>query len=214
MFGPPGVGKGTQAKLLSEEAGVVHISTGDMLRAMVAAGTDQGTQSESYMKGGQLVPDDVMIKIVRDVLASPKAAKGFVLDGFPRTLPQARALFRIFEELNIKDYRVIEFASDDEEIIHRISSRLICTKDGNIYNSETDKLSKGMPCPKCGTPLTQRDDDRAETVRERLKVYHSTTAPVIHYYKATGVVLSVDGLGSVDAVNREIKALLKGSGSQ
>jgi adenylate kinase len=211
LFGPPGVGKGTQAKMLSEELGIPHISTGDMLRAAVAGGTDLGKQAKAIMDDGKLVPDEIMIGIVRDVLASARVAGGFILDGFPRTLPQAKALSRIFEDLNIREFKVVDISADDEEIIRRLSNRLVCPKNGHIYNAETDGLSRGEPCPLCGTPLMQRDDDREQTVRERLKVYHSTTAPVIHYYRAGGVVLSVDGTGSIDVVNREIKLMLQDS---
>lgn len=211
LFGPPGVGKGTQAKMLSEQLGIPHISTGDMLRAAVAGGTDLGKKAKTIMENGKLVPDEIMIGIVREVLASPRAADGFILDGFPRTLPQAKALSRIFEDLNIRDFKVVDISADDEEIIRRLSNRLVCPKDGQIFNTETDGLSSGDTCPLCGTPLTQRDDDREQTVRERLKVYHSTTAPVIHYYRASGVVLSVDGTGSIDVVNREIKLMLQDS---
>ncbi|HUI10748.1 MAG TPA: adenylate kinase [Bacteroidota bacterium] len=211
LFGPPGVGKGTQAELLSEELGVPHISTGDMLRAAAKEGTELGRRAKAIMDEGKLVPDDVMIGIVRDVLASARAARGFVLDGFPRTLTQAKALARIFEELNIRDVRVVDIRADDEEIIHRLSSRLVCPRDGAIFNTETDGLAAGEMCPRCGTPLIQRDDDREATVRERLRVYHGTTEPVIHYYRVSGVVLSVDGTGSIDVVHREIKLLLQDS---
>jgi len=214
LFGPPGVGKGTQAKLLSEEFGVPHISTGDMLRAAVSAATALGNEAKAVMDSGQLVPDGIMIAIVRDVLASPRAAKGFILDGFPRTLPQAKALSGIFEDLDIRDFRVIDLGADDDEIIRRLNSRLVCPSDGRIYNTETDGVGKGDACPECGTALILRTDDGEETVRERLRVYHSTTAPVIHYYKASGVVLSVDGTGSIDVVNREIKLMLKDAAAQ
>jgi len=213
MFGPPGVGKGTQAKLLSDELGIPHISTGDLLRTASAAGTDVGKQAKAIMDAGRLVPDDIMIRIVRDVLASPMAARGFILDGFPRTLPQAKALAGILEELNIRDFKVILFAVDDEEIIRRVTTRLVCPRDGRIYSTDADGFSMGEPCPGCGTPLVQRDDDREGTVRERLRVYHSTTAPIIHYYSASGVVLSVDGSGSIDVVNREIKLMLQDAGT-
>ena len=211
LFGPPGVGKGTQAEMLSEELGVPHISTGDMLRAAVAEGTDLGKKAKAIMDTGNLVPDDIMIGIVRDVLASPRAAGGFILDGFPRTLPQAKALSRIFEDLSIREFKVVDISADDDEIIRRLSNRLVCPKDGRIFNAETDGFSGGDPCPLCGTPLTHRDDDKEQTVRERLKVYHSTTAPVIHYYRVSGVVLSVDGTGSIDVVKREIKVMLQDS---
>lgn len=211
MFGPPGVGKGTQARLLAEEFGVPHISTGDLLRAAVAAGSALGKQAKAIMDSGGLVPDHLMIGIVREVLGSDRVIRGFILDGFPRTLPQARALAGIFEELNIRDYKVINFASDDEEIIRRITSRLVCSKDGHIFSTDSDGVKKGDPCPECGSPLIQRDDDREETVRARLRVYHSTTAPIIHYYNAAGVVLNLDATWSIDLVNREIKAMIQSS---
>jgi adenylate kinase len=180
-----------------------------MLRAAAASGTPAGLRAKEIMDAGKLVPDDVMIRIVREVLASPRASGGFILDGFPRTLAQAMALSHIFEELEVRDFKVIEFVADDEEIVRRLANRLVCPADGQVFNVETDGLKKGDPCPQCGTPLIQRDDDREETVRERLKVYHMSTAPVIHYYQASGVVLSVDGTGSIDVVNREIKLMIQ-----
>jgi adenylate kinase len=211
LFGPPGVGKGTQAKLLSEEFGVPHISTGDLLRAGVAAGTVYGKQAKTIMDAGGLVPDDVMIGIVREVLTSEPVKRGFILDGFPRTVPQAQALTTLFQELHIRDYAVINFKTDDEEIIRRISGRLVCAKDGHIFSSDTVGVHRGDPCPECGTPLTQRDDDREETVRARLTVYRSMTAPVLLYYEAAGVVLNLDATWPIDVVNREIKAMIRDS---
>ena len=208
LFGPPGVGKGTQAKLLAEEFGVEHISTGDVLRAATAAGTELGKKAKEVMIAGQLVPDDVMIGIVREVLASPQNERGFILDGFPRTLAQAKALSKTFDDLNIGDYKVINFEVDDEEIVRRLSNRLVCRKDGKIFNTEMDGVTLGTPCQNCGGELYQRDDDKEDTVRKRLKVYHISTAPVIEYYKAGGVVVNIDGTSSIDVVNREIKMLL------
>ncbi|HET6272292.1 MAG TPA: adenylate kinase [Bacteroidota bacterium] len=209
LFGPPGVGKGTQAKLLAEEFGVPHISTGDMLRAAVAAGTELGKKAKTIIDAGQLVPDDVMIGIVRDVLTSPRARKGFILDGFPRTLAQAKALTAIFKELKTTDYKVVNFEVDDEEIIRRLSNRLVCEKDGKIYNMEIDGVTKDTPCPSCGGRLLQRDDDKEETVRKRLRVYNSSTTPVLEYYKQGGLVLNLDGTSSIDVVNREIKMMVE-----
>jgi adenylate kinase len=208
LFGPPGVGKGTQAKLLAEEFGVEHISTGDMLRAATAAGTELGKKAKAIMSAGQLVPDDVMIGIVREVLASPQNARGFILDGFPRTLAQAKALSKTFDELNTGDYKVINFELDEEEIVRRLNNRLVCRKEGKIFNTEMDGVTLGTPCPNCGGELYQREDDKEDTVRKRLKVYHISTAPVIEYYKAGGVVVNIDGTSSIDVVNREIKMLL------
>lgn len=208
LFGPPGVGKGTQAKLLAEEHAIPHISTGDMLRAAAEEGTDLGKKAKAIMDAGRLVPDDIMIGIVRQVLGSPRAAEGFVLDGFPRTLDQAKALAGIFRELGIVEYWVLNFEVDDEEIIHRLGSRLVCRTEGRILNSETDGLAPGARCPECGGELIQRDDDRPETVRKRLQVYHEQTAPVIEYYREAGVVADVDGGNSIDVVHREIRVLL------
>lgn len=210
LFGPPGVGKGTQAKLLAEEFAVRHISTGDMLRAAAATGTELGLKAKAIMDAGQLVPDEVMIGIVREVLALPANKRGFILDGFPRTLAQAKALSKIFDALTITDYRVINIELDDEEIVRRLSNRLVCKSDGKIFNTEIDGVTIGSPCPSCGGVLYQRDDDKAETVRKRLKVYHLSTAPVIEYYKAAGIVVNIDGNSSIDLVNREIKLMLEG----
>ncbi len=209
LFGPPGVGKGTQAKLLAQDHSIPHISTGDMLRASAAEGTELGKKAKAIMDAGQLVPDDVMIGIVREVLGSPRAARGFVLDGFPRTLEQAKALAKIFQELKIAAYWVLNFEVDDEEIIRRLGSRLVCRTEGRILNRETDALTPDGRCPECGGELFQRDDDRPETVRKRLQVYHAQTAPVIEFYRASGVVVDVDGTNSVDVVHREIRVLLE-----
>lgn len=208
FFGPPGVGKGTQAKLLSEEFGIPHISTGDMLRAAVTAGSELGRKARAIMEAGQLVPDEVMIGIVREVLSSPRTSKGFILDGFPRTLEQAKALGVIFHELGITDYVVVNFEVEDDEIIRRLASRVMCRNEGKIFNVETDGVTAGDACPDCGGPLYQRDDDREETVRRRLKIHHTTTEPVLLYYRECGVVLTVDGMSSIDVVHREIKFML------
>jgi adenylate kinase len=213
LFGPPGVGKGTQAKLLSEEYGVIHISTGDVLRAAAAAGTEMGKRAKIIMDAGQLVPDDLMIGIIRETLKSPSVTNGFILDGFPRTLEQAKALSGLFDELGIGEYKVVVFEVDDEEIIRRLSKRLVCSRDGRIFNMEIDGISATAPCPACGGRLYQRGDDREETVRHRLKVYHSTTEPLLHYYREIGPLYTVDGTGSIDIVNREIKLILQPMGS-
>ncbi len=208
LFGPPGVGKGTQATLLAEDLSIPHVSTGDMLRASAAQGTDLGKKAKAIMDAGQLVPDEIMIGIVREVLSSPRAARGFVLDGFPRTRDQAKALEVIFRDLGIGQYWVLNFEVDDEEIIRRLGNRLVCAREGRIFNREADGLSPDARCPECGGELVQRDDDRPETVRKRLQVYHAQTAPVIEFYRAAGAVLDVDGTNSVDIVHREIRALL------
>lgn len=207
------MGKGTQAKLLAEQYAIPHFSTGDMLRAAVAAKTAVGKQAQRLMDAGQLVPDSVMIEIVRDALAAPAAQRGFILDGFPRTVPQAEALAGIFRDLGISSYTVVNVEVDTEEIVRRLGNRVLCMKEGKIFNSELDDVRAGEPCPSCGTPLTQRDDDRPETVRKRLSVYHEKSAPVLQYYDHLGVVRTVDGTSSIDIVNREIRALI-GSGAE
>ena len=208
LFGPPGVGKGTQAKLISEEFGVPHISTGDMLRAAVAEGSELGKKAKEIMDAGQLVPDDVMIGIVRGVLTSPKVANGFILDGFPRTAEQAKALERLFAELKIQNYKVINFLVDDAEIIRRLSARVMCVNDGKIYNKLADGVTTNTRCPACGGKLIQRIDDAEETVRKRLMIYHSTTKPVLDFYRKRGVIVQIDGMSPIDSVNQEIKQIV------
>lgn len=208
LFGPPGVGKGTQAALLTEKYGIPHISTGNILRDAVAKKSALGKKVQHVLETGGLVPDDVMIGLIGEVLREPDTMNGFALDGFPRTLPQARALSAIFDELDIRDYKVLELEVDEEELVRRLGSRLVCEKDGTVFNTEADGVSLNAPCPECGARLIQRDDDREETVRRRLEIYRVTTSPVLAYYETLGVVLRVDGAGSIDVVQREIHLLL------
>jgi adenylate kinase len=210
LFGPPGSGKGTQAKLLSEDFHLPHISTGEMLRAAATQGTALGKRAKAVMDAGQLVPDDVMIGIVREVLGSKRASNGFLLDGFPRTLAQARGLAEIFSQMKVERFWVLNFELDDEEIIRRLGNRLVCRKEGRILNTESDGVQLGDPCPECGSVLDQRDDDKPETVRKRLQVYHAQTVPVIEFYRSAGRVINVDGNNSVDVVHREIRLMLEG----
>jgi adenylate kinase len=178
LFGPPGVGKGTQAKLLSTRMGIPHISTGDMLREAVASGTELGKKAKSVMDAGQLVSDEIMIGIIRDVLLSTKCAKGFILDGFPRTVPQADALAKLLKELSLVLDAVINMEIEEGSVIRRLSSRLTCRSCGRIYNTMIDTLSDATRCPSCGGELYQRDDDKPETIKKRLAVYASSTQPV------------------------------------
>lgn len=208
LFGPPGVGKGTQANLLAAEFGIPHISTGDMLRTAVSEGTELGRKAKAVMDAGHLVPDDVMIGIVREVLTSPRTAKGFILDGFPRTLQQAHALDELLRSLRIADVGVVVLEVDEEVIVRRLRNRLTCDTTGKIYTADADGLQPGSTCPDCGGTLVQREDDKEETVRKRLAVYHKTTEPVIGYYRAAGRVICIDGTAPIDAVNRAIKSIL------
>jgi adenylate kinase len=178
----------------------------------VAAGSALGKQAKAIMDAGHLVPDDVMIGIVRDALSSPDAWRGFILDGFPRTVPQAEGLCRLFGELGISRYMVLNFTGSSEEIVLRLSSRLMCRSEGKIFNARTDGLTEASRCPDCGGELYQRDDDRPETVRRRLEVYATATAPLLDFYRAKGVLFTVDGMKPIDAVKEEITRLLRDAG--
>ncbi|HWP81662.1 MAG TPA: adenylate kinase [Bacteroidota bacterium] len=203
LFGPPGVGKGTQAKLLTEEFGIPHISTGDLLRKAVAEKTPLGIKAKEYMDGGNLVPDEIMIELIREVLCSPKAQKGFILDGFPRTVAQAKALDALFAEMKIDLKRVISLSVEREEIIRRLSERRMCKKCGRIYNLQ--QLGGDKPrCEFCGGELIQRDDDKPETVRRRLEVYLQETEPLKEFYRTTGRFVEIDGMREVPYVHKAI----------
>jgi adenylate kinase len=208
LFGPPGVGKGTQAKLLSVELHVPQISTGDMLREAAALGTEMGTKAKAIMDAGHLVSDEIMIVIIRDVLRFEKCANGFILDGFPRTVPQARALTDLLNEIAIRLDAVINMEIDEREIVRRLGNRLTCRGCGRIFNLGVDRLVEPTTCPVCSGRLYQRDDDKPETVRERLRVYNESTAPVKEYYRGMSVLRSVNAIGTIEAVNRSILAVL------
>ncbi len=208
FFGTPGVGKGTQAKLLSAKLNIPQIATGDLLREAVAAGTPLGKQAKEIMSSGKLVPDDVMIGIIRDVLQSPRCAQGFILDGFPRTLPQAEALTSLLQGLHIRIDRVINFMVDEDEIIRRLSRRVSCKLCGSILNIGMNDPGGNRVCPKCGGELVERDDDKPETVKKRLAVYHQSTEPVRAYYDKLGILSDITGSGSVKSVQLKILQLL------
>lgn len=209
LFGPPGVGKGTQAKALSASYGLAHVSTGDILREAASSGTEIGRKAKAIMDAGHLVPDDVMIGIIRDVLTSVKCAKGFILDGFPRTLPQAEALSALLKELRQELDAVISMEIDETKVVARLAQRVTCRSCGSIFNLAFDKIADPKRCPKCGGELYQRDDDKPETVRKRLRVYSDSTAPVKEYYRREGLLRAVDASGSIDQVKKKIVALLE-----
>ncbi len=209
LFGPPGSGKGTQAKFLSEKFGIPHISTGDLLREAVAHRTSLGLKAKSYLDQGNLVPDDVMIGLVEEVLSSEKAKNGFILDGFPRTVAQAKALDLLFEKLGIELDRVVSLRVDHDEIIRRLSDRFTCRSCGRVYNSRQLKNKTSQPCPHCGGELYQRKDDNAETARHRLEVYLRDTKPLKDFYRKTGRFTQFDGMREIEEVYREIVALLQ-----
>jgi adenylate kinase len=212
LFGPPGVGKGTQAKILSSRLGIPHISTGDMLREAIAAGTELGRRAKDVMDAGHLVSDDIMIGIIRDVLNSPRCANGFILDGFPRTVPQAEALTTLTASLRMPIDVVVSMTIDHEAVVRRLGQRLTCRSCGRIFNPEIDAIPDRSRCPSCGGELYQRDDDRPETVNNRLRVYEQSTAPVKAFYQKQGILRSVDGMGSVDLVTVSIMKALTPKG--
>lgn len=210
LYGAPGVGKGTQAKILSHIYHIPHISTGDILRENIKNRTPLGIKAKQFMEGGNLVPDEVMIGMIKDIIGSDRCKSGFILDGFPRTVAQAEALNIILAELQITDYRVINFNVPEDVIISRLSDRYVCVKCGKIYNYSIDKFKAGDKCFKCGGNIYQRDDDRPETVKNRLSVYHTSTEPVKQYYTQTGRLINIDGLGEIDEITlRLLNALQK-----
>jgi len=208
LVGPPGAGKGTQAEFIAAHLAVPKISTGDIFRANVAQGTPLGVEAKRFMDAGQLVPDEVTINMVADRLSEPDAADGFLLDGFPRTVPQAIALDKMLIELSQGLDIVLELIVENEEVIRRLSGRRNCRGCNKVWHVEFDATKQPGICDRCGGELFQRDDDRAETVAERLKVYARDTAPLVDYYGARNVLVGIDATGPVEDVTvRAIDAL-------
>ncbi|KAF2955991.1 adenylate kinase [Marinitoga sp. 38H-ov] len=210
FFGPPGAGKGTIAKEVSKHYSIPHISTGDMLREAVASGSELGKKVKSILDNGQLVPDEIMLDVIKDRLVKEDVKKGFILDGFPRTIPQAEALEKILDELNNPITGIIYLEVDEETIVKRITSRRICPKCGKIYNTITLKPKVENICDIDGAELIQRDDDKEEVVRDRYKVYMEKTYPVIEFYKKYNQFFTVDGSGTVEIVTKEVFNILEG----
>jgi adenylate kinase len=208
LFGPPGVGKGTQAKLLTEEFNSEHISTGDLLRAAVMSMTPLGAEAKKYLDGGELVPDEIMIALIEEVLRSEKARNSFILDGFPRTLAQAEALDKMFERLGIKLDAVISLRVEHQEVIRRLSKRRMCKRCGRIYNA--DQLSHGdfEQCKACGGELYHRDDDQAEMVKHRLEVYLAQTKRLKDFYRRSNRFVQIDGMKQIGYVHKQILDIL------
>jgi len=210
LVGPPGAGKGTQAKVVAERLSIPAISTGDIFRANVAAGTELGVQAKRYMDAGALVPDEVTIGLIRDRFTEDDAVEGFLLDGFPRNVPQAEALEAMLTGISVKLDRVVELKVDNEEVVRRIAGRRLCRNDsGHIFHVDSKPPAAEGVCDACGGELYQRDDDREETVRERLRVYQAETAPIIGFYAQRGLLASVDAMGALDAVTGRILAALE-----
>lgn len=209
LLGAPGAGKGTQAQRIQEKHGFVQLSTGDMLRAAVAAATDIGLKAKSVMERGELVSDEIMTGIISDRLDQPDCKKGVILDGFPRTEAQAEALDSMLKDKKMSLNSVIEMKTDDAVLVERVTGRYTCANCGAGYHDSFLKPVKDGVCDKCGgVEFSRRSDDTVETVTSRLQSYHNQTAPLLPYYKGKGILKQVDGMADVNEVTRQIEALL------
>lgn len=210
LLGPPGAGKGTQAKLLADKFNIPQISTGDILRAAVKESTPAGVSAKKFMDAGALVPDDLVIEIIKERLSKDDSADGFILDGFPRTVVQADALSKMLLENGKAIDHVISLTVDYEELVKRVIGRLTCKGCGRGYHLDFDPPAIDGKCSVCSAELFQRDDDKEETLRARLSAYDSQTAPLIDYYKSLSLLRPVDGLGSIQEINAALVQLLEG----
>ena len=209
MLGAPGAGKGTQAKQIAAKYSIPHISTGDIFRANIKNGTELGKKAKEYMDQGALVPDELTCDLVMDRISQPDAANGFVLDGFPRTIPQAEALDKALTAAGQSMDYAIDVDVPDENIVNRMSGRRACLKCGATYHIVSIPTKVEGICDVCGEPVVQRDDDKPETVQKRLTVYHQQTQPLIDYYKGKGILKSVDGTVPMEQVFEEIVKILE-----
>ena len=210
LLGPPGAGKGTQAKKLTDERGLVQLSTGDMLRAEVASGSALGVEAKKIMDAGQLVSDAIVIAMIDHRTDQPDSAKGVIFDGFPRTVAQAEALDAMLAKKGKKIDAVIELEVDDAALVERISGRFTCAKCGTGYHDKFHRPAKDGVCDKCGgTEFTRRPDDNEATVKARLVAYHQQTAPILPYYRQKGLLHSVDGMAAMSDVTKQIDQVLQ-----
>jgi adenylate kinase len=214
LLGPPGAGKGTQAQRLEKRYGMVQLSTGEMLREAVASGSELGRKAKEIMDAGRLMPDDLMILMIGDRIDQPDCRKGFILDGFPRTTPQAMALDQMLEDKELQLDYVIEMKADEDALVERISGRFSCDKCGAGYHDRFKQTRQPGACDVCqGTKFTRRGDDNEATVRRRLEAYHAQTVPILPYYEERGILVAVDGMADIDEVARQIDGVLAGHGA-
>ncbi|MFF4773169.1 adenylate kinase [Microtetraspora fusca] len=211
LVGPPGAGKGTQAQFIASHLSIPKISTGDIFRANVSGGTELGKLAKGYMDRGDLVPDEVTVAMVRDRLSEEDAQQGFLLDGFPRNVPQAQILQKMLAEFGTGLDIVLELVVDDEEVVRRLAGRRTCRQCGKVWHVDFDPPSVAGVCDACGGELFQRDDDREETIRRRLEVYQEQTSPLINFYSDEGILVRVDATGPVDEITRRALAALRTS---
>ena len=210
LLGAPGAGKGTQAKLLIDKYKIPQISTGDLLRAAVSAGTSLGKEAKSYMDKGELVPDSVVLGMVEERLKQDDCKKGYILDGFPRNTAQAEALDKMLASLNMPLNAALSVDVPFEDLMKRLTGRRTCKSCGQMYNIYFKAPKKEGACDKCSGELYQRDDDKEETIKKRLEVYTAQTAPLIDYYKNKGILKAVEGVGSIDEIFKKVRAVLEG----
>ena len=208
LVGPPGVGKGTQAKFLVDHFNIPQISTGDMLRGNIRTKTELGLLAQEYMNDGKLVPDQVVLDMVRIRLSEDDCGKGYILDGFPRTIPQAEGLDRILSDIGVSLDLVLVLTADHTEIVKRLSARRSCRSCGSIYNLLFDPTEAAGICDSCGGELYQRDDDLPDTILNRLKVYADQTEPLIEYYSNQGLVKQVNGIGTIEEIKQRVSSAL------
>ena len=208
LLGPPGAGKGTQGQAIAARYRIPKISTGDILREAVANRTPLGIQAKRFMDQGSLVPDEVVVGLVEECIRKPESQKGFILDGFPRTIPQADALKKSLEHLQMPIDAVLNFEVSESEIVDRLSGRRSCSKCKTVYHVTTQPPKKEGICDRCGSELIQRQDDQVETIKNRLKEYRLKTEPLLDYYGKSGLLHSLAGSGKIDSVSREIEKIL------